>query len=126
MEKTAKKLTGTEIVLLVLGAPLWLPLILAAAAVVLSLYAALWAVVIGLWSSVVGLAAGAAGGLYLAAGFLVNREPVNALFMLGAAIFCAGLAVLLFCGYVRLTKALLQLTKKMVLGMKALLMRKGS
>ena len=124
--KRTRALKAWEILLLVLGAPLWLSLILAAIAVCLSLYAALWAVVLGLWSSVVGLAAGAAGGLYLAAGFLVNREPVNALFMLGAAIFCAGLAVLLFCGCVRLTKALLQLTKKMVLGLKALLMGKGS
>jgi len=72
------------------------------------------------------VAAGAVAGLVVAAGFLVKREPVNALFMLGAAILCAGLAILLFCACVWVTKAPVQLTKKMVLGMKALLMRKGS
>ena len=124
--KRKRSLKTGEIVLLVLGAPLWLPLILAAIAVILSLYVALWTVVLGLWSSVIGLAAGAVAGLVVAAGFLVKREPVNALFMLGAAALCAGLAILLFCGCVRLTKALLQLTSKMILGMKALLMGKGS
>ena len=122
--KRTRALKAWEILLLVLGAPLWLSLILAAIAVCLSLYAALWAVVLGLWSAVVGLAAGAVGGLVTAASYVVNREPVNAIFMLGAAILCAGLAILLFFGCVRLTKAVMQVTKKTILGMKALLMRK--
>lgn len=114
-----------EIVLLVLGAPLWLPLILAAFAVCLSLYAAAWALVLGLWASAIGLAAGAVAGLVVAAGCLVNREPVNALFTLGAAILCAGLAILLCCGCIWLTRGSVRMTKKMILGMKAMLMGKG-
>lgn len=124
--KRKRSLKTGETVLMVMGTVLCLPLVLAAAAVCLAVYAAIWAVVIGLWSTVVGLAAGAVAGLVVAAGFLVKREPVNALFMLGAAILCAGLAILLFCACVWVTKAPVQLTKKMVLGMKALLMRKGS
>lgn len=118
-------LKAWEIVLLVLGAPLWLALILAAVAAILSLYAAVWAVVIGLWASAVGMTAGAVGGLVLAASYVVNREPMQAIFGLGAAILCAGLAILLGCGCIQLTKALLRVTKKMILGMKAQLMGKG-
>ena len=53
-EKKAKRggIRAWEVILLVLGAPLWLPLLLAVLAVVLALYVTLWAVVIALWAVV--------------------------------------------------------------------------
>jgi len=47
--KPKRRLAAWEIVLLVLGAPIWLSLFVAALAVVLSLYVSLWAIVIALW-----------------------------------------------------------------------------
>ena len=50
-EKTPKRRLGVwEIVLLVLGSPIWLSLLIAAFAVILSLYISLWAVIISFWA----------------------------------------------------------------------------
>ncbi|MBO7406586.1 MAG: DUF1700 domain-containing protein, partial [Clostridia bacterium] len=45
-----RKMRGWEIALLILGFPLWFALLIAAAAIVLSLYITLWALVISLWA----------------------------------------------------------------------------
>lgn len=45
-----KNATAREKLLLVLGAPLWFPLLLAAFAVVFSLYAVLWSLVLTFWA----------------------------------------------------------------------------
>ena len=45
-----RRMKGWEIVLLVLGSPVWVPLLAAAVVVVLSVYISLWAVVGSLWS----------------------------------------------------------------------------
>ena len=113
-----------EIILIVLGFPVWLPLLIAAFAIVLSLYISLWAIMISIWAVDLSLAAGAVGGVLSAAWYLVKGNPAAALFTLGAGVICAGLAVLLFYGCVELTKGLIWLTKKMVLGVKALFIGK--
>lgn len=50
MKKAKRKLRAWEIVLLVLGSPLWVALLLAVFAVVISLYAVLWSVNLCLWA----------------------------------------------------------------------------
>ena len=47
--KPKRRLNALEIVLLVLGSPIWLSLGIAAFAVLVSVYAVLWSVVISLW-----------------------------------------------------------------------------
>ena len=122
--KRSRGLKAWEIVLLVLGSPVWLPLGIAAFAVGLSVYIALWAILISLWAADLSLAAGALGGVAGAVLYLIKANPAGAGMMLGAAICCAGLAVLLFAGCRALTKGLLRLTKKMLLGLKNLLIGK--
>ena len=61
--KTNRRLTTLEIVLLVLGSPIWLSLLIAAFAVIISLYAALWSVIISLWSVFVSVLACGVGGI---------------------------------------------------------------
>ena len=113
-----------EILLLVLGSPIWLSLLVAAAAVVLSLYAVLWAVVISLWAADLSLAASAvacvAGGVL----FLIKGRLIPACCALGAALVCAGLAILMFFLCLWLSKALVKGTGKFFMGLKARLMRK--
>lgn len=113
-----------EILLLVLGSPIWLSLLVAAAAVVFSLYAALWAVVISLWAADLSLAASAvacvAGGVL----FLIKGRLIPACCALGAALVCAGLAILMFFLCLWLSKALVKGTGKFFAGLKARLMRK--
>ncbi len=121
-----RSLKAWEVILLVLGSPVWLPLLIAAFAVCLSLYIAVWAVVISVWAVELSLAVSAVGGLFTAAFDMVKGNPAGAAFMLGAAILCGGLAILLFYGCLGLTKGLLRLTKRMLLGIKSLFMGKES
>ena len=122
--KQRRSLKAWEILLLVLGSPVWLPLLIAAFAVCLSLYIVLWAVLISVWAVDLSLAVSAVGGLFMAAFDLVKSNPAGAAFMLGAAIVCAGLTILLFFGCLELTRGLLRLTKKMLLGVKAMFIGK--
>ena len=48
--KAKKPLSGKELTLLIVGAPLWLPLLIAFVAIVFSLYAVLWSLVLVLWA----------------------------------------------------------------------------
>ena len=113
-----------EILLLVLGSPIWLSLLVAAAAVVLSLYAVLWAVVISLWAADLSLAASAVACVASGVLFLIKGRLVPACCALGAALVCAGLAILLFFLCLWLSKALVKGTGKFFMGLKARLMRK--
>lgn len=113
-----------EIILIVLGFPVWLPLLISAFAIALSLYVVLWSVMISIWAVDLSLAACAVGGVLSAVWYLVKGNPAATGFAFGAAVICAGLAVLLFYGCVELTKALIRLTKKMVLGVKAMFIGK--
>lgn len=117
-------LKAWEILLLVLGSPVWLPLLAAAFAVCLSLYLVLWAMLISVWAVDLSLAVSAVGGLFMAAFHMLKGNPAGAAFILGAALVCAGLAILLFFACLKLTKALMRLTKKMLLGIKAMFMGK--
>ncbi len=122
--KRRRGMRAWEIILLVLGFPVWFPLLIAAFAVGLSLYVTLWAVLISVWAVDLSLAVCAVGGLAIAVFYLLKGNLAAAGFLLGAAIICAGLAILLFIGCKALTKGLLWLTKKMLLGMKTMLIGK--
>ena len=118
-----KKKSSKDILLLVLGFPLWLPLLVSAFVVVLSLYISGWAVLISLYASVLALAAGFIGGLILGIIYLINGGLAV---ILGFSIASGGLAILLFLGCIELTKSYIKLTKKMVVGIKHFLVGKES
>lgn len=122
--KHRRGLKAWEILLLVLGSPVWLPLLAAAFAVCLSLYLVLWAVLISVWAVDLSLAVTAVGGLFMAAFDMLKGNPAGAAFMLGAALVCAGLAILLFFACRKLTQGLMRLTKKMLLGIKTVFVGK--
>lgn len=115
--KPKRRLTGWTIVLLVLGLPLWLPLLIAAFAVVLSLYICLWSVIISLWAvfaAVAGCTVGfLAGGVIL----LCYGRVLTGFLLLGSALICAGLSIFLFYGCKAVSKGTLLVTKKLFLRM---------
>ena len=126
-EKVTPKrgLKAWEIVLLILGFPLWFPLLTAGFSVVLSLYIVIWSVVISLWSVQVSFAACAIGGALAAVIFTLQKHTIPALAMLSAGICCAGISILLFFGCKAVTKGVLLLTKKIVLGIKTMMIGRG-
>lgn len=113
-----KRLKAWEIVLLVLGAPIWLSLLIAAFAVVLSLYVSVWSVVISLWAVFGSFVGCALGGIAAGVGFAFSAHRLTGVAMIGAGIVCAGLSVFLFYGCKAATKGMLLLTKNIILRIK--------
>jgi uncharacterized membrane protein len=100
------------IILLVLGFPLWFPLLISAAVVVLSIYISIWSVNIGLWASVAGFGAGTIGALIVTVVSLFTAGFGDRLLSLGGALACAGLAVLMFYVSLAVSKFLINITVK--------------
>lgn len=115
-----RTLRAWEIVLLVLGSPMWLPLSFAALAVFLTLYVVIWSVVISLWAVEASLMGSAIGGAVSAVFSFFRGGGSAATALLGAGLFCAGASIFLFFGCKETTKGIFLLTKKLFLGIKSL------
>lgn len=100
-----------EIILLAVGSPLWFPLLIAAIAVLFSLYVTVWSLVISLWSVFVSLAAVALWGIV--AGLTIGGDGLTALAMIGVGLVCAGLSIFMFNGCKAATKGLVIRTKRL-------------
>lgn len=111
--KPKGRLQRWEILLLVLGFPLWFPLCIAAIAVVFSLYISIWAVVISLWAGVVSVGACTVGGVVAAIALFLQGHSPAGLAMLGAGFVCAGLFIFLYYGCKTFTVWILKLTKNL-------------
>lgn len=113
-----------EIVLLVLGSPIWLSLLIAVFAVIFSFYVAIWSVIVALWAVEATLVASVVGSVLSSAVLIVKVNAISGIAMLGTGIVCAGLSIFLFFGCKEVTKGLLFLTKKMILGIKSIFIKK--
>lgn len=113
-----KKLETWQIILLILGLPLWLPLLIAAFAVILALYIVIWSIALSLFASSFALAGSSIASLLAIIAQLSEFNFAGALFFFGAALVCAGLAILLFITGVYASKAIIILTRRIVLYIK--------
>lgn len=119
-----RRLKTWEILLLVLGSPLWLPLLVAAGAVILAVYASAWSVIVSLWATFGALIASAVAGLMAGIVLACSRSVLSGMVMLAAGMVCAGLAMLMFHGCKAATKGILILTKKFAVWLKNCWMKK--
>ena len=110
-----KKRSAGQIVLIVLGSPIWLSLAIAAFAIVFSLYVSAWAVIVSLWSVFVSLVSCGFAGILCGIGLAVSGFAIPGLAMVGAALVCVGLSVFTFYGCKAATKAAVLLTRNVVL-----------
>jgi len=122
--KSKRRLFAGEIVLLVLGSPIWLSLLIAAFAVILSLYASLWSVVISLWAVFGSLIGCAFGGVVAGIVIACSGNALSGIAMLAAGIVCAGLTIFMFYGCKAVTDSTLILTKKMAIWTKNCFIKK--
>ena len=123
--RSGRSLRAWEIVLLVLGSPIWLSLLIAAAAVVLSAYIVLCSLIIALWAIEVAFVACALGGIVCGAFIAVlNKNGFAGVALVGMGIICAGLSIFVFFGCMAATKGIFWIIKKTVLGVKNLVVRK--
>ena len=119
-----RKLQAWEIVLLVLGSPIWLSLLIAAFAVILSIYIVIWAVIISLWAVALSLLISAFA--CIVAIFIIPASGSGAavLALISASLVLAGLSIFMFFGCKAATKGAVLLTKKIALGIKNLFIGK--
>ena len=108
------------VILLVLGSPVWLPLLLAGLAVALSLAVSLWAIVLSLWTVVLALMLMLPLSVVGAAMKWANF-PAEAVFLLGAACVSGGLAIPAFFFMRKATEWCGKMTMAGVKGIKRLL-----
>lgn len=124
--KPRRTLEVWEIILIIVGAPVWLPLLLSAVVVLLTLYFVFWVMIAVLYivdlSFVVCTLAGLIGGF--AAVF--NGQPAQAALFLGAGILLFGVAVLLFPVFNKIAAALVGVSRRFVLWIKSLFIGKGT
>ena len=119
-----KRLGAWEILLLVLGSPIWLSLAVAVFSVILALYAVLWSVIVSVWAIFISLAACALGGIAGGTAFAFSGYTFTSAALIGAGICCAGLSVFLFFGCKASTNGIILLTKKIALGIKRCFVKK--
>ncbi|MBQ7255543.1 MAG: DUF1700 domain-containing protein [Oscillospiraceae bacterium] len=122
--KPKHRLQAWEIMLLILGFPLWFSLLIAAFAVLFSVYIVIWAVIISLWAVDVSFAAASLGGLITGFMMLCRDDAVQGWLMLGAAIVLAGLFLFLLLGCKSVTHVALALSRKIALWVKSLFFKK--
>ncbi len=103
--KKKKTLKAWEIVLLILGSPIWVSLLIALAAVIFSLFVALWSV-FALFAS------GAFGGIISGTVFIASGEALSGIAAVSAGMVLAGLSILTFYGCRYSTRGIFILTKK--------------
>lgn len=116
--KPKKRWQAWEIILLILGSPIWLSLAVAAFAVALSLYAVLWSLVVTVWAVFVTFAACSVGGIVAGVIFIIRGLGFTGIAMIGASFVCAGSAILLFFGSRAATVGVLRLTRAIASGIK--------
>lgn len=119
-----RRLEAWEIVLLVLGAPIWLSLAIAVLAVLLSLYAALWSVVVSLWAVFGAFAGGALGGIVGGIILACTENAVVGVALIGSGVILAGLSIFTYFGCIAATKGTAILAPKIILGIKKCFMRR--
>lgn len=112
------------IILLVLGAPLWLSLGIAAIAVIFSLYVSLWSVIISLWAVFASLIACSFGAVVSGVVLLGTGSVPGGTAIIAAGILCAGLSIFMFFGCKAATAGIVLLTKNFGLWLKGLFVRK--
>ena len=119
-----KRISPWTVTLLILGAPVWSSLLVAAFAVVLSVYVSLWAVAVSLWAVFGSLAACGTAGVLSGGGLAVAGFGASGLAVAGGGLVCAGLSIFLFFGCRGVSEGLVRLTRLAVRRVSAALRKK--
>jgi uncharacterized membrane protein len=116
--KPKRSLAGWEIALLVIGSPVWVPIVLSLIITGLSIYMTFWIIILSLY--VTDLSLFLSGILGIVAAFMQTNGFATGLFLSGIGITLTGVSVLLFFGFNQITKWMFILSKKFLLWLKKL------
>ncbi|MBQ7243505.1 MAG: DUF1700 domain-containing protein [Bacilli bacterium] len=123
-EKTRprRRLRVLEIILLILGFPLWFPLLMVGLVLLLVGYLLIWVLVLVTYTVEVSLSVAGIGSIICFFGYLTNGE-MN-LMSLGSGLSAIGAAILFVFACIWATKGTLKLSKAIVLSIKRSFMKK--
>ena len=119
-----KKLSVWAIILIVLGFPVWFPILIAAFAVIFSLYVSILAVIISLWAVFASFAASGLSCIITGIVLAFGGKGLTGIASLCAGFVLAGLSIFLFFGCKAATKGILILTKKLAMLIKNCFIKK--
>lgn len=117
-EITKRRLETWEIVLLVLGSPIWFSVLIGILAIIFSIYIVLWSVVISLWAVFVSILCSAFVGIVVGIAFSFSSKFISGFFMVAVGFVLAGLSIFLFFGCRFVTRYLLVFTKSICVWIK--------
>ena len=119
-----RALQAKDVALIALGFPIWFPMLLVAAAIILSLYVVLFSVLISLWGVEISLWACAIGGPVMALMYALQGSGLSAGAMLAVGLCSAGVSIFAFYGCIAATKGIIHVSKKLLVAIKKLFVRK--
>lgn len=110
---------GLWILLVILGFPIWFPLLITLFTLILVLYLVPWIILIAIFSALLGIGASAVTALFASvAGTFMGLSLGEAIMCGGAALILGSLTVLLFKPALILAKGILALGKAIIKGIK--------
>ena len=123
--KQKNRLPVWVIVLLCVGAPLWISLAATVFSLIITAYAVIWTVVVTLWGAVFGTLCGCgvgglAGGILL----LCYGNTLSGVLLISTGLVCGGLAIFAFWGCIWATNGAALLSKLIFVGIKNCFVRK--
>lgn len=115
---SGKRQKPWKITLLMLGAPVWFPLVIAALSVLLALYISLWAIIISLWAIYIALIGWAICGAMSGICFAASDGFPQCFALMGSALLSTGLSFFLLYGCKAATKGAVRLSQTTVIRIK--------
>ena len=121
--KPKRRLRVWEIILLILGSPIWLPLVVFFIIIALFAYSLIWILLLLVYVTEAAIILGSFGSIIL---FFVSLTKGSfSLVYFGGHIMLVGAAILLFFGCIKLTKYIILLSKKIIISIKKSFITKG-
>ncbi|MBO4904728.1 MAG: DUF1700 domain-containing protein [Lachnospiraceae bacterium] len=112
------------VVLMIVGFPIWFPLLISFLAIIFSLYISMWAVVVSIYAVELSLGVTSIAALLSSFTFFAGQIPLpTAIALLGSACVLGGLTILLWKPIVALTKWMIKLIKVIFRAIKSMFVK---
>lgn len=122
--KPKRALAVWEIILIIISVPIWFPIVFSAVATILSAYLSIWMMVLSLY--LLDLSIAISGIVFIGLAIAELFKGAFAVFgaLLGFGLVALGVSILLFFTFNLITKGIIYVSKKVLLGIKSLFIRK--
>lgn len=122
--KPKRALAVWEIILIIISAPIWFPIVLSVVTTILSAYLSIWMMVLSLYLLDLSIAISGIAFIGLAIAELLKGAFAVFGALLGFGLVALGVSILLFFTFNLITKGIIYISKKVLLGIKSLFIRK--